>query len=34
MAKFTETAQHLGICLEYSVSFYGTDPPDKIQNIY
>uniref|UniRef100_A0A8C9ZA66 Extracellular calcium-sensing receptor-like n=1 Tax=Sander lucioperca TaxID=283035 RepID=A0A8C9ZA66_SANLU len=33
MATFTETAQHLGICLEYSVSFFRTDPPDKIQKI-
>ncbi|XP_075956386.1 extracellular calcium-sensing receptor-like [Anarhichas minor] len=33
MATFTETAQQLGICLEYSVSFYRTDPPDKIQKI-
>ncbi|KAM6931830.1 extracellular calcium-sensing receptor-like [Lycodopsis pacificus] len=33
MATFTETAQRLGICLEYSVSFFRTDPPDKIQKI-
>ncbi|KAF1394148.1 hypothetical protein PFLUV_G00023510 [Perca fluviatilis] len=33
MATFTETAQHLGICLEYSASFFRTDPPDKIQKI-
>ncbi|XP_068440133.1 extracellular calcium-sensing receptor-like [Clinocottus analis] len=33
MATFTETAQQLGICLEYSVSFLRTDSPDKIQNI-
>ncbi|XP_034723623.1 extracellular calcium-sensing receptor-like [Etheostoma cragini] len=33
MATFTETAQHLGICLEYSVAFFRTDPPDKIQKI-
>ncbi|XP_028427771.1 extracellular calcium-sensing receptor-like [Perca flavescens] len=33
MAIFTETAQHLGICLEYSVSFFRTDPPDKIRKI-
>ncbi|XP_070685108.1 extracellular calcium-sensing receptor-like [Pempheris klunzingeri] len=33
MAIFTETAQQLGICLEYSVSFFRTDPPDKIQMI-
>ncbi|XP_067364236.1 extracellular calcium-sensing receptor-like [Channa argus] len=31
MATFTETAQQLGICLEYSVSFFRTDPPNKIQ---
>uniref|UniRef100_A0A8C9Z635 Extracellular calcium-sensing receptor-like n=1 Tax=Sander lucioperca TaxID=283035 RepID=A0A8C9Z635_SANLU len=33
IAIFTETAQHLGICLEYSVSFFRTDPPEKIQKI-
>lgn len=33
MATFTETAQQLGICLEYSVSFFRTDPPGKIQKI-
>ncbi|XP_045929565.1 extracellular calcium-sensing receptor-like [Micropterus dolomieu] len=33
MATFTETAQQLGICLEYSVSFLRTDPPDKILKI-
>ncbi|XP_030261828.1 extracellular calcium-sensing receptor-like [Sparus aurata] len=33
MATFTEAAQQLGICLEYSVSFYRTDPPDKIKKI-
>ncbi|CAB1438607.1 unnamed protein product [Pleuronectes platessa] len=33
MAIFTETARQLGICLEYSVSFFRTDPPDKIQKI-
>nr|XP_046246131.1 extracellular calcium-sensing receptor-like [Scatophagus argus] len=33
MATFTEAAQQLGICLEYSVSFFRTDPPDKIQKI-
>uniref|UniRef100_A0A3Q3JUD2 G-protein coupled receptors family 3 profile domain-containing protein n=1 Tax=Monopterus albus TaxID=43700 RepID=A0A3Q3JUD2_MONAL len=33
MATFTETAQELGICLEYSVSFFRTDPPDKIKKI-
>ncbi|XP_014832893.1 PREDICTED: extracellular calcium-sensing receptor-like [Poecilia mexicana] len=33
MATFIETAQHLGICVEYSVSFFRTDPSDKIQKI-
>ncbi|XP_039865333.1 extracellular calcium-sensing receptor-like [Simochromis diagramma] len=33
MATFTETAQQLGICLEYSVSFFRTDPYAKIQRI-
>ncbi|CAI5693498.1 unnamed protein product [Oreochromis niloticus] len=33
MATFTETAQQLGICLEYSVSFFRTDSSDKIQKI-
>uniref|UniRef100_A0A3Q3CTG3 Extracellular calcium-sensing receptor-like n=1 Tax=Haplochromis burtoni TaxID=8153 RepID=A0A3Q3CTG3_HAPBU len=33
MATFTETAQRLGICLEYSVSFFRTDPSDKIREI-
>ncbi|XP_067363758.1 extracellular calcium-sensing receptor-like [Channa argus] len=33
IAIFTETAQQLGICLEYSVSFFRTDPPNKIQKI-
>uniref|UniRef100_A0A669DM35 G-protein coupled receptors family 3 profile domain-containing protein n=1 Tax=Oreochromis niloticus TaxID=8128 RepID=A0A669DM35_ORENI len=33
MATFTETAQQLGICLEYSVSFFRTDPYVKIQKI-
>ncbi|XP_041796164.1 extracellular calcium-sensing receptor-like [Chelmon rostratus] len=33
MATFTETAQQLGICLEYSVSVFRADPPDKIQKI-
>ncbi|XP_023258217.1 extracellular calcium-sensing receptor-like, partial [Seriola lalandi dorsalis] len=33
MATFTETAQQLGICLEYSMSFFRTDPPKKIQKI-
>ncbi|XP_013883093.1 extracellular calcium-sensing receptor, partial [Austrofundulus limnaeus] len=33
MAIFTETAEQLGICLEYSVSFFRTDPSDKILKI-
>uniref|UniRef100_A0A671U9E5 Extracellular calcium-sensing receptor-like n=1 Tax=Sparus aurata TaxID=8175 RepID=A0A671U9E5_SPAAU len=33
MATFIETAQQLGICLEYSVSVFRTDPPEKIQQI-
>ncbi|XP_027136123.1 extracellular calcium-sensing receptor-like [Larimichthys crocea] len=33
MATFTEVAQQLGICLEYSVAFYRSDPPDEIQKI-
>ncbi|XP_062417176.1 extracellular calcium-sensing receptor-like [Pungitius pungitius] len=33
MVTFTETAQKLGICLEYSVSFFRTDPPNKLQKI-
>ncbi|XP_041796736.1 extracellular calcium-sensing receptor-like [Chelmon rostratus] len=33
MATFTEAAQQLGICLEYSVSVFRTDPPDKIKKI-
>uniref|UniRef100_A0A3Q3B6E3 Extracellular calcium-sensing receptor-like n=1 Tax=Kryptolebias marmoratus TaxID=37003 RepID=A0A3Q3B6E3_KRYMA len=33
MATFTETAEQLGICLEYSVAFFRTDPSEKIQNI-
>nr|XP_020443466.1 extracellular calcium-sensing receptor-like [Monopterus albus] len=33
MATFTEAAQQLGICLEYSVSFFRADPPDKIKKI-
>ncbi|KAJ3591117.1 hypothetical protein NHX12_009064 [Muraenolepis orangiensis] len=33
MAIFTEVATQLGICLEYSVSFFRTDPPETIQRI-
>uniref|UniRef100_UPI0009B4491C extracellular calcium-sensing receptor-like n=1 Tax=Monopterus albus TaxID=43700 RepID=UPI0009B4491C len=33
MAIFTETAQQLGICFEYSVSFYRTDSSEKIEKI-
>ncbi|XP_055003969.1 extracellular calcium-sensing receptor-like [Boleophthalmus pectinirostris] len=33
MATFVETAHQLGICLEYSVSFFRADPPEKILNI-
>ncbi|KAM9318692.1 extracellular calcium-sensing receptor-like [Pholidichthys leucotaenia] len=33
MAIFTEIAEELGICIEYSVSFFRTDPPYKIQTI-
>ncbi|XP_027136148.1 uncharacterized protein LOC109141035 [Larimichthys crocea] len=33
MATFIETAQQLGICVEYSVPFFRTDPPEKIQKI-
>lgn len=33
MATFIDTAQELGICVEYSVSVFRTDPPDKIQQI-
>ncbi|XP_059187290.1 extracellular calcium-sensing receptor-like [Centropristis striata] len=33
MATFIEVAQQLGICLEYSVPFFRTDPPEKIQKI-
>ena len=33
MATFSEMAKQLGICLEYSVSIFRTDPPDKIQKI-
>ncbi|KAM8854554.1 uncharacterized protein ACB058_010641 [Synchiropus picturatus] len=33
MDVFIESAQRLGICLEYSESFFRTDPPDKIRKI-
>uniref|UniRef100_A0A8C6NHH4 G-protein coupled receptors family 3 profile domain-containing protein n=1 Tax=Nothobranchius furzeri TaxID=105023 RepID=A0A8C6NHH4_NOTFU len=33
MATFSEAAQQLGICLEYSVAFFRTDPTEKIQKI-
>uniref|UniRef100_A0A671U6T5 G-protein coupled receptors family 3 profile domain-containing protein n=1 Tax=Sparus aurata TaxID=8175 RepID=A0A671U6T5_SPAAU len=33
MATFIETAQQLGICLEYSLSVLRTDPPHKIVKI-
>lgn len=33
MATFVDTAQELGICVEYSVSVFRTDPPDKIEQI-
>uniref|UniRef100_UPI0009B343C2 extracellular calcium-sensing receptor-like n=1 Tax=Monopterus albus TaxID=43700 RepID=UPI0009B343C2 len=33
MATFTETAQQLGICLEYSLSFFRTDSSEKINKI-
>ncbi|XP_055369845.1 extracellular calcium-sensing receptor-like [Betta splendens] len=33
MSTFTEAAQRLGICLEYSVAFFRTDPPNKIHMI-
>uniref|UniRef100_A0A8C6TMN5 G-protein coupled receptors family 3 profile domain-containing protein n=1 Tax=Neogobius melanostomus TaxID=47308 RepID=A0A8C6TMN5_9GOBI len=33
MATFTETAHQLGICLEYSVPFISTDPPEKLLSI-
>ncbi|XP_030007207.1 extracellular calcium-sensing receptor-like [Sphaeramia orbicularis] len=33
MATFIETAEQLGICLEYSEAFYRTDPVEKLQKI-
>ncbi|XP_029700187.1 extracellular calcium-sensing receptor-like isoform X1 [Takifugu rubripes] len=33
MATFIETAEELGICVEYSVAVFRTDPPKKIQQI-
>ncbi|XP_035984797.1 extracellular calcium-sensing receptor-like isoform X1 [Fundulus heteroclitus] len=33
MATFIETAQELGLCVEYSVSFFRTDSSDNIQKI-
>uniref|UniRef100_A0A3Q3J217 G-protein coupled receptors family 3 profile domain-containing protein n=2 Tax=Monopterus albus TaxID=43700 RepID=A0A3Q3J217_MONAL len=33
MATFTETAQQLGICLEYSVSVFRTDSSDKLNKV-
>ncbi|XP_047450318.1 extracellular calcium-sensing receptor-like [Mugil cephalus] len=33
MATFIQTAQQLGICLEYSVAFFRTDPEEKIRGI-
>uniref|UniRef100_A0A3B5M9K8 G-protein coupled receptors family 3 profile domain-containing protein n=1 Tax=Xiphophorus couchianus TaxID=32473 RepID=A0A3B5M9K8_9TELE len=33
MAIFTETAQQLGICVEYSTTFFRTDSSDKIQRL-
>ncbi|XP_037533470.1 extracellular calcium-sensing receptor-like [Nematolebias whitei] len=33
MATFTETAEQLGICLEYSVSFFRTDSSEKLKKI-
>ncbi|XP_054901486.1 extracellular calcium-sensing receptor-like [Poeciliopsis prolifica] len=33
MATFISTAQQLGVCVEYSISFFRTDPLEKIQKI-
>ncbi|KAM4742871.1 extracellular calcium-sensing receptor-like [Anableps anableps] len=33
IAIFTETAEQLGICLEYSVSFFRTDSTEKMQKV-
>ncbi|XP_037533466.1 extracellular calcium-sensing receptor-like [Nematolebias whitei] len=33
MATFTETAEQLGICLEYTVSFFRTDSSEKLEKI-
>uniref|UniRef100_A0A3B3XGE7 G-protein coupled receptors family 3 profile domain-containing protein n=1 Tax=Poecilia mexicana TaxID=48701 RepID=A0A3B3XGE7_9TELE len=33
MATFIATAQQLGVCVEYSISFFRTDPLEKIQKI-
>lgn len=33
MATFIETAEQLGICLEYSVAFFRTDPEEKLQRV-
>ncbi|XP_059930940.1 extracellular calcium-sensing receptor-like [Gadus macrocephalus] len=33
MATFIETATQLGICLEYSLPFFRTDPPEQKQKI-
>uniref|UniRef100_A0A672Z3T6 G-protein coupled receptors family 3 profile domain-containing protein n=1 Tax=Sphaeramia orbicularis TaxID=375764 RepID=A0A672Z3T6_9TELE len=33
MATFIETAEQLGICLEYSEAVFRTDPPEKIRQV-
>ncbi|XP_035984785.1 extracellular calcium-sensing receptor-like [Fundulus heteroclitus] len=33
MSTFIAIAQQLGICVEYSISFFRTDPSEKIRNI-